>query len=170
MLELQKIFLILRFFNRISCNNGLEAKILCFFSCFFCLTFRKLKCSIIRKTASFLMSHRLKKYKNLHPRSFTNGAKTWEMLKIINFFSVIWMKWKQSVCSITLPYSSTFYSLFLPFFFFFFFVVIFKFKYDKFFCQTISFHFQIRMIWTAVVFLLKHLLTVFRYNLAVICI
>ena len=30
------------------------------------------------------------------------------------FFLVIWVKWKQSVCSIIL-YSSTFYSLFLPF-------------------------------------------------------
>ena len=39
------------------------------------------------------------------------------------------MKWKQSVSSITLPCTSTFYSLFLPFFV----VEIFKFKYDKFF-------------------------------------
>ena len=31
---------------------------------------------------------------------------------------VIWVEWKQSVCSITLLYSSTFYNLFLPFFFF----------------------------------------------------
>ena len=35
MLGLQNIFLIVRFFNRISCNKGLKAKILCFFTCFF---------------------------------------------------------------------------------------------------------------------------------------
>ena len=34
-------------------------------------------------------------------------------------------------CSITLPYSSAFYSLFLPFFV----LEIFKFKYDKFFVR-----------------------------------
>ena len=39
--------------------------------------------------------------------------------EIASFFqSYIWEKWKQSICSITLPYSSTFYSLFLPFFVF----------------------------------------------------
>ena len=36
-LELQKIFLIVRFFNQISCNKGLKAKISCFFLYFFCL-------------------------------------------------------------------------------------------------------------------------------------
>ena len=41
------------------------------------------------------------------------------------FLSVIWVKWEQSICSIT---SSTFYILFLPCFF----LEIFKFKYDKF--------------------------------------
>ena len=47
------------------------------------------------------------------------------------FLSVIWVKWKQPVYSIIFPYSSTFYSLFLPF------VVreIFKFNYDKFFVR-----------------------------------
>ena len=48
-----------------------------FFMCFFCLTPLWLECSRSRKTASFLMSNRLKKYKNLHPWSFTNGVKTW---------------------------------------------------------------------------------------------
>ena len=51
--------------------------------------------------------------------------------KLWGFFSVIWVKWKHSVCSITLPYSSTFYSLFLPFFV----LEIFKFKYNKFFVR-----------------------------------
>ena len=35
MLELQKIFLIVRFFYWISCNKGLKAKISIFFACFF---------------------------------------------------------------------------------------------------------------------------------------
>ena len=30
-------------------------------------------------------AHRLKKYKSLHPPSFTNEAKTWQMLKTANF-------------------------------------------------------------------------------------
>ena len=51
--------------------------------------------------------------------------------KMASFVSVIWVNWKQSVSSITLPYSSTFYSLFLPFFV----LEIFKFKYDKFFVR-----------------------------------
>ena len=60
-------------FNWISCNKGLKAKM----SCFFCLTPLRLICSGIRKTTLFLTSHRLKKYKNLHPQSFKNGAKIW---------------------------------------------------------------------------------------------
>ena len=47
------------------------------------------------------------------------------------FLLVIWIKWKWPVCSITLLYSSTFYSLFLPFFV----LEIFKFKYDKVFVR-----------------------------------
>ena len=60
------------------------------------------------------------------------------------YFSVIWVTWKQSACCIIPLYSSTFYSLVLPFFV----LVIFKFKYDKVFCQAFWFHFQIRIIWT----------------------
>ena len=41
------------------------------------------------------------------------------------------MKWKYTVCSITLLYSSTFYILFLPFFV----LEIFKFKHDKVFVR-----------------------------------
>ena len=37
----------------------------------------RLECSRSRKTTSFLMPQRLKKYKNLHSRSFMNGVKTW---------------------------------------------------------------------------------------------
>ena len=77
MLGLQNIFVIVKFFNWIFCNKGLKAKISCFSSYFSCLTLLRLKCSRIRKTASFLTSHRLKKYKNLDPRSFTNEVKTW---------------------------------------------------------------------------------------------
>ena len=35
MLDLQEMFLIVRFLNWISCNKGLKAKKSCFFSCFF---------------------------------------------------------------------------------------------------------------------------------------
>ena len=45
--------------------------------------------------------------------------------------SVIWVKWKQSICSVTLPCSSTFYSLFILFFV----LEIFKFKYRNFFVR-----------------------------------
>ena len=48
-----------------------------FFMCYFCLTPLRLECSRSRNTASFLTSNRLKKHKNLHPRSFTNGVKAW---------------------------------------------------------------------------------------------
>ena len=44
---------------------------------FCCLTPMRLESSRIRKSALFLPSHRLKKYKNLHPQSFINGAKMW---------------------------------------------------------------------------------------------
>ena len=56
----------------------------------------RLECSRSRKTAMFLISHRLKKLKNLHPRSFTNGAKTWLQF-FFGYLSEI-----KSVCSITL--------------------------------------------------------------------
>ena len=54
MLELQKIFLLVKFFNQISCNKSSKATISCFFLCFFCLTPLRLKCSRSRKTTSFL--------------------------------------------------------------------------------------------------------------------
>ena len=37
----------------------------------------RLECSIVRKIPSFLALHRPKKHESLHPRSFTNRAKTW---------------------------------------------------------------------------------------------
>ena len=63
---LQKIFLLVRFFNRISCNKHLKVKILHFFTRFLFHPLG-LECSRIRKIALFLTSQRLKKYKNLHP-------------------------------------------------------------------------------------------------------
>ena len=54
MLELQKIFLLVKFFNQISCNKSSKATISCFFLCFFCLTPLRLECSRSRKTTSFL--------------------------------------------------------------------------------------------------------------------
>ena len=130
MLEPQKIFLQVRFFNRISCNKGLKAKISLYI--FFLFNPLKLECFRSRKTPLFLTSHRLKKYKNLQPLSFMNWAKTnvenHQFLKEdCEFLSVIWVKWKWSICCVTLLYSSTFCSLFLPFFV----LELFKFKYDK---------------------------------------
>ena len=65
MLKLQKIFLLVRFFNRISCNEGLNAKISRFFV--FSVNPLGLECSRSRKTALLLTWHKLKKCKNLHP-------------------------------------------------------------------------------------------------------
>ena len=91
------------------------------------------------------MSHRLNKYKNLHPWSFTKWSENVVNVENANFLkanceflSVIWVKWKQSVCCIILLYSSTFYSLFLPFFM----LEIFKLKYDKFFVRHSAFIFK----------------------------
>ena len=76
------------------------------------------------------------------------------------FLLVIWIKWKWPVCSITLLYSRTFYSLFLPFFV----LEIFRFKYDKVFVRYSAYiNFQIRIIWTAMVLL--HLCKVLEFQL-----
>ena len=125
-MELQKIFLLLRFFNQISCNKGLKAKISCFCICFLCLTppLPRPKCSRIRKTASFLTSHRLRKNKNQHPWSFTNGAKSVVnverhqfLRKIANFYQL--SEWNENIAC----------------FYYFFILEIFKFKYDKLFVR-----------------------------------
>ena len=61
------------------------------------------------------------------------NVKNCNFLKVkCRFLLVIGVKWKQSVCSITLLYSSTFYSLFIPFFV----LEIFKFNYDTFFIRN----------------------------------
>ena len=60
--RVSEIFLIVRFFNRISSDKCLNAKKFYFFLSFFCLTPLRLEYSRIRKTTLFLASHRLKKY------------------------------------------------------------------------------------------------------------
>ena len=75
-----------------------------------------------------------------------------------NFFSVIWVKWKESVCSITFPRSSAFYSLSVSFFV----LEIFKLKYHKFFVRHSARDFQIRMIWTAVITMNRGLFIIAR--------
>ena len=121
-----------------------------FFLFFSCLNPLGLENSNSRKTALFLMSHRLRKYKNLQSRSFRNGVKmvnveSRNFLKVnCGFLLVIWGKWKQSVCSITLLYSSTSYSLFLPL------PVLEIFKVWHIFRQKFCCHFQIWLIWAAV--------------------
>ena len=56
---LQKSFLLVKFFNQISCNKGLKAKISCFFSCFFCLIPLGLESSSSRKTALLCSWHHI---------------------------------------------------------------------------------------------------------------
>ena len=67
MLELEKIFLLVRFFNIISCSKGLKAKISRFYM-FFQFNPLRLERSrsflLLEHSASFLMSSRLKKFKN----------------------------------------------------------------------------------------------------------
>ena len=60
---------------------------------------------------------------NIENRKFLKGN--------CEFFWDIWVKWKESVCSITFFYSGTFYSFFLSFFV----LEIFKLKHDKFFVK-----------------------------------
>ena len=58
-----------------------------------------------------------------------NMVENYNFLKVnCRFLLVSWVKWKQSVCSKTLLYSSTFNSLFLPFFV----LEIFKFNFNWF--------------------------------------
>ena len=138
MLELQKIFLIVRFFKRISCKKELKATISCFFLCFLCLTPLRLECSRIRKVSSFLkfmQAEEIQKSSSTELYEWSRNVVNVEnhnFLKVnCRFLLVIWVKWKQSVCSIILLYSSTSYSLLLPFFV----LEIFKFNYGKFFIR-----------------------------------
>ena len=119
MLELQKIFLIVRF-HWISCNKGLKTN-------FFCLTppIPRLECSRIRKTALFQTSNRLKKYK----KSACMKLRKWSE-NVVNVENHQFLKGNCNLL-LTLYYSSTFYSLFLAFFV----LKIFKFKYGKFFIR-----------------------------------
>ena len=123
MLEVQKIFLIVRCFNRTFCNKGLKTKNSCFFSCFFSLTswgWNNLEserplCSWCHidwrntKTCIHGASWMERKQVNVENRQFLKER--WE------FLSVIWIKWKQSVCSITLPILALFTACFYLFLF-----------------------------------------------------
>ena len=144
MLELQKSFLLVKFFNQISCNKGLKVKILCFFLCFFCLTPLFSLPSPpgglnVRAPGRPLCSWRHIAWRNtkicVHGASWIDRkrGKCWKMQLFESKLRVfIWVKWKQSICSITPVYSSTFYSLFLAFFV----LEIFKFKHDMFFVRN----------------------------------
>ena len=92
-----------------------------------------LEYSRTRKTALFLMLHKLKKFKTLHPHRFNEWSKNVVNVENHNYLMVnckillvIWVQWKRSVCSIILVYSSAFYSLYH-----FFVLEIFKFKCNK---------------------------------------
>ena len=79
--------------------------------------------SWIQKSGSMELHEWIKTVVNVENCPFLKGN--------CKFFSVIWVKWKQSVSSITLAYSSTFYSLFLSLFV----LETFKFKYHKLFVR-----------------------------------
>ena len=104
---------------------------------FFLLCPLRLEFSRIRKTTSFLTSNKLKIDKSastdLHGlrENVVNVENSQFLRRNGSFFSVSWVKWNQSVYSITLPCSRIFYSLFLPFLV----LEIFEFKYDKFFVR-----------------------------------
>ena len=122
-LELQNIFLIVRYFNLISCSKSLKAKILCFFCFFFLFCPLRLEFSRIRKTTSFLTSNKLKIDKSastdLHGlrENVVNVENSQFLRRNGSFFSVSWVKWNQSVYSITLPCSRIFTACFYHFLF-----------------------------------------------------
>ena len=120
MLELQKIFLLLRFFNRISCNKGLKAKISRFFTCFFFV--------LLPWGWNVLEAERsLRYWRHIgwrNPKICIHGASRMEWKRGICWKSPIferklwifisYLREMKIVCSIILLFSSTFYSLFLP--------------------------------------------------------
>ena len=131
MLELQKIFLIVRFFNRISCKKGLKAKIV-FFSHF----------SQLPWGWNVLESERPHHIGWRNTKICIHGAsgmeqkpgKCWklQLLQAKLQVFITYLSEMKTVCSIILLYSSTFYILFLTFFI----LEIFKFfKYDKFYVR-----------------------------------
>ena len=93
MLEFQKIFLIYKFFNWISCNKSLKGKFLSFFFCFFCLTFLGLECFRSRKTASFQTKEIQKSGSTELHKWSENVIKDVKLLTVnCEFSSVIWVK------------------------------------------------------------------------------
>ena len=149
MLELQKIFLLVKFFNRMSCNKGLKTKISGFFMWFFCLTPWGWN---VLEAERPLRSWRHRGWRNtkicINRASWLEWkhGKCWKLSVFEGTLRVFisYLSEMKIVCCITLLYSSTFYSLFLSFFF----LKIFKFKYDKVFI-IFYFHFQIQRILTA---------------------
>ena len=122
MLQLHKIFVLVRFFNQISCNKRLKGNISCFFTFFLfnppetgmfqkqkdCFVPEVTQAEEIQKSASMELHEWSENMVNVQNCQFLK-ENCW-------FLSVIRATRKQSVCSITLLYSCTFYSLFLPFF------------------------------------------------------
>ena len=88
----------------------------------------------LSKRESPVQNKRVGTYAELHKWSENMvNIENCQFLKVnCRFLLVIWVKQKQSVCSITFLYSSNFYSLFLPFFV----LEIFKFKFDTFFVRN----------------------------------
>ena len=128
MLELQIIFLLVRFFNRISCNKGLKDKSSCFFTCFFRLTPTEAGMFQNQKDRFVPDVTQAEEYKNMV------NVENCQFLNESCEFFISYLSEMKIVCSITLLYSSTFYSLFLPFFV----LESFKFKYEKAFVRNFA--------------------------------
>ena len=100
----------------VSSNNVLKAKISGFFTCFFCLTLLELECSRNRKTTSFLTSHRLKNYKNLHPwRASRMEQKRGKCWKSPIFEGKLWVfiSYLSEMKIVSMLYNSSLFYLFL---------------------------------------------------------
>ena len=138
MLELQKIFLLVKFLNWISCNKGLKTKISRFFIYMFFL-FNPPEAGMFWEAERPLRSWRHIGWRNakicIYGASWMEGKydKCWESQifegKLWVFIS--YLSEMKIICSMTLLYSSTFCSFFVPFFV----LEIFKFKYGKVFIR-----------------------------------
>ena len=96
-----------------------------------------LECSRIRKTASCLTlhRHRIQKSASMEPHKWSENVVNCLKLSIFEGKLQVFMSYLSEMKTVSMFYnswcSSTFYSLFLPFFV----LLIFKFKYDKFFIR-----------------------------------
>ena len=133
MWELQKIFLLVRSFNQISCNKGLKAKISSFFSCFFFLTLLRLECSRISKTVCSWCHIGWGNTKICIQGASKMEWKHGKCWKLPIFEGKLWVffSYLSEMKTVSVFYNSSILVLFTACFYRF----LFKFKYDKFFVR-----------------------------------